>query len=298
MRFAKYQGIGNDFVMFADPQDELRLTPEIVRALCDRRFGIGADGVIRVAPAGGDADFFMDYVNSDGSLGEMCGNGIRCLAVFAAAEGLTDEDELKVETRAGLKTITVAGDGIRVDMGPPRFRPDDVPVAWRGDNALHAKVELPDEVVEAACLSMGNAHAVLFVDDLAAVPLTDLGPRIETHPMFPAGTNVEFVVVESPGRIAMSVWERGSGQTLACGTGACAAAVAARLLRGADETVTVAMPGGELEVEWSGSIDDVRPVFMTGPAVKSFEGDVDLASLGRPAEAARASFELPAEAAR
>ena len=277
MRFAKYQGAGNDFVMFADPDDGLRLTPEVVRALCDRRFGIGADGVIRVAPPTGGGDFFMDYVNSDGSLGEMCGNGIRCLAVFAAAEGLTDATELRVETRAGMKTVWVADGGIRVDMGPPRFRPADVPVLWRGDDALHAKVELDDQVVEAACLSMGNAHAVLFVDDLDDVPLTDLGPRIETHPMFPAGTNVEFVVVESAQRVAMSVWERGSGRTMACGTGACAAAVAARLLRGADDTVTVAMPGGELTVEWSGSISDVQPVYMTGPAVKSFEGDVELA---------------------
>jgi diaminopimelate epimerase len=276
MRFAKYQGIGNDFVMFADPDDRLRLTPETVRALCDRRFGIGADGVIRVAPAQGPGDLFMDYVNSDGSLGEMCGNGIRCLAIFAAAEGLTTASELKIETRAGLKRIWVAGDGIRVDMGPPAFRPEDVPVLWQGDDALHAKVELEDEVVEAACLSMGNAHAVMFVDDLEGVPLTDIGPRIETHSMFPAGTNVEFVVVESPERIAMSVWERGSGQTMACGTGACAAAVAARLLRGTDAAVTVAMPGGELAVEWSGSIDDVQPVYMTGPAVKSFEGDVEL----------------------
>jgi diaminopimelate epimerase len=287
MRFAKYQGIGNDFVMFADPDDRLRLSSETVRALCDRRFGIGADGVIRVAPGGGGGDFFMDYVNSDGSLGEMCGNGIRCLAVFAAAEGLTEASELKVETRAGLKTVWVADDGIRVDMGPPAFRPDEVPVLWQGDDALHAKVELDDEVVEAACLSMGNAHAVLFVEDLASVPLREVGPRIETHPMFPAGTNVEFVVVESPERIAMSVWERGSGQTLACGTGACAAMVAARLLRGAEPRVTVAMPGGELSVEWAGRFDDVQPVYMTGPAVKSFEGDVELPSGGGPAGAAR-----------
>jgi diaminopimelate epimerase len=132
---------------------------------------------------------------------------------------------------------------------------------------------------------MGNAHAVLFVDDLGAVPLTDLGPRIETHPMFPAGANVEFVVFESPERISMRVWERGSGQTLACGTGACAAAVAARLLRETDPTVTVAMPGGELTVEWTGSISDVQPVYMTGPAVKSFEGDVDLRLFGSSAEA-------------
>nr|MDQ3957186.1 diaminopimelate epimerase [Actinomycetota bacterium] len=269
MRFSKYQGIGNDFVMLADPDDRLRLTPEMVRALCDRRFGIGADGVIRVAPPAGEGDFFMDYVNSDGSVGEMCGNGIRCLAVFAAEEGLTTATELKIETRAGLKTIGVEDGGIRVDMGPPAFRPEDVPVAWQGADALHAKVELEDEVVEAACLSMGNAHAVLYVADLAMAPLRDLGPRIETHPMFPQKTNVEFVVVESSGRIAMSVWERGSGETMACGTGACAAAVASRLLRDTDPRVTVAMPGGELTVEWAGSIEDVQPVYMTGPAVKT-----------------------------
>jgi diaminopimelate epimerase len=277
MRFAKYQGIGNDFAMIADPDDRLELTSEMVRKLCDRRFGVGGDGVIRVAPGRDGADFFMDYVNSDGSVGEMCGNGIRCLAVFARAEGLTDLTELKVSTRAGLKVVTVEDGGrVRVDMGPPIFSPADIPVEWPGSDALHAKIELDDQIVEAACVSMGNPHAVLFVDDPADAPVTTLGPTIEKHRAFPHGANVEFIKVESPERIRMRVWERGSGETLACGTGACAAAVIGHLLGGTSQKVMVALPGGELEVEWAGSLDEEKTVFMTGPAVRSFDGDLDL----------------------
>lgn len=278
MRFAKYQGTGNDFVMLSDPDDRTRLTPELVKALCDRRFGIGGDGVIRVTRAA-DAGFFMDYVNSDGSVGEMCGNGIRCLAVFVRDEGLTDAATIEVDTRAGRKTVEVLGDGVRVDMGAPIFDPPEVPVLWDGADALHVKVELDDEVVEAACLSMGNPHAVLFVDDPSSAPVTSVGPVIEHHEMFPNMTNVEFVTVEDQSRIRMRVWERGSGETLACGTGACAAAVAARLLRQTDEEVTVAVPGGELTVAWAGSLETDAPVYLTGPAVKSFEGEIDVDGL-------------------
>jgi diaminopimelate epimerase len=278
VKFAKYQGTGNDFVMLLDLEDRIVLDPHRVTALCDRRFGIGADGVIRVAPSD-SADFFMDYVNSDGSIGEMCGNGIRCLARYVLAEGVTDATSIRVDTRAGLKVVELAGDDVRVDMGPPIFEPARIPVDWNGADALHAKIELPDEIVEAACLSMGNPHAVLFVDDPATAPVRTRGPEIERHDSFPHGANVEFVTVESPERVRMRVWERGSGETLACGTGACAAAVAARVLRGTNETVTVALPGGELTVEWAGSLDSETPVFMTGPAVKSFEGEVDLESL-------------------
>ncbi|MEA2476190.1 MAG: diaminopimelate epimerase, partial [Actinomycetota bacterium] len=231
MRFAKYQGVGNDFVMLADPGDALEVTGDLARALCDRRFGIGADGVIRVAPSD-EADLFMDYVNSDGSVGEMCGNGIRCLALFAREQGMTTASELVVDTRAGIKEVSVLGNGlVRVDMGAPAFAPQDIPVEWPGTDALHAKVELDDGVVEVACVSMGNAHAVSFVDDPDAISVEVIGPRIETHEMFPRMTNVEFAVVEAPDRVRMRVWERGSGQTLACGTGACAVAVAAHLLR-------------------------------------------------------------------
>lgn len=277
MRFSKYQGVGNDFVVLADPRDELALTADLVRHLCDRRFGIGADGVIRVGPGTNGADLFMDYVNSDGSIGEMCGNGIRCLALFAREQEMTDQTELKVSTRAGLKTVTVLPDGrVRVDMGPPIFKPVDVPVVWDGPEALHAKLELPDGIVEAACLSIGNPHAVLFVDDPESAPVTTLGPVIEKNPAFPHGANVEFARVEAPRRVTMRVWERGSGETMACGTGACAVAVAARLLGGAESNMTIVLPGGELEIEWKGTLEIESPILMTGPAVKSFDGEIAL----------------------
>lgn len=276
MRFAKWHGIGNDFVMFADPDEKVTLSPEMVRALCDRRTGIGADGVIRAGPGSDGTDLFMDYVNSDGSIGEMCGNGIRCLALFARREGLTDKDELQVGTRAGTKVVWIDGDRVRVDMGAPIFDPKQVPVAWPGREALHAKITLEDRTLEAACVGMGNPHAVLFVDDPATTDVAHIGPRVEWNPLFPNGTNTEFITVESPTRVRMRVWERGSGETLACGTGAAAVAVVARLLGGAEENLTVALPGGDLELEWAGSLEDEQSVFMTGPAVESFSGEVDV----------------------
>jgi diaminopimelate epimerase len=274
LRFAKYQGTGNDFVMLADPRDELELTPSLVRRLCDRRFGIGADGVIRVAPSE-RADFFMDYINSDGSLSEMCGNGIRCLAVFARTEGLTNEDVIDVDTRSGVKSVTVEGDAVRVNMGAPIFDPEAIPVVATGPDALHTKLQLDDEVVEAAVLSMGNPHAVLFVESAAGAPVTTLGPRLETHPAFPNKANIEFVTVDAPDRISLRVWERGARETLACGTGACAGAVGARLLRDAEPKITAGLRGGELQIEWAGSLTDEKPVFMTGPAVEVFTGELD-----------------------
>ena len=277
MRFAKYHGIGNDFVMLADPNDEIELSPEAVARLSDRHFGVGGDGVIRVAPGADGADLFMDYVNSDGSIGEMCGNGIRCLAVFALEQRLATGPTIRVQTRAGLKVVEVQQDGrVRVDMGAPIFAPATIPVKWDEADALHAKFELDGEMLEAACLSMGNPHAILWVDDPKSAPVTTLGPRLERHPSFPNGTNVEFAHVLSPERVEMRVWERGSGETLACGTGAAAVGVAARLLGGANERVTVVLPGGELDIEWSGSLEKESPVFMTGPVVKAFEGELDL----------------------
>ena len=276
MEFAKYQGTGNDFVMIADPEDELTLDRDVVRRLCDRRFGVGADGVIRVAPGRGEGGFFMDYLNSDGSIGEMCGNGIRCLALFARAEGLTSESTIDVETRAGLKRVEIKGDLVRVDMGAPIFEPNEIPVEVDGLDPLHAKIQTDQGVFEAACLSMGNPHAVLFVDDPLTAPVTTLGPVLETHPAFPNRVNVEFAAVEAPERVRMRVWERGSGETLACGTGACAVAVASRLLANTDQRVTIVLPGGELDVEWRGSLEDDAPVYLTGPAVESFRGELDL----------------------
>ncbi|MDP9301886.1 MAG: diaminopimelate epimerase [Actinomycetota bacterium] len=272
MRFAKYQGTGNDFVMVADPRDALKLSAEAVRRVCDRRFGIGADGVIRVAPGRDGGELLMDYVNSDGSVGEMCGNGIRCLALFAREEGMTSAGELRVETLGGVKTIELQPGGrVRVDMGPPIFSPRDIPVDLIGDDVLRARLSTE---VEVACLSMGNPHAVLFVEDPQEAPVTTLGPTIEHHPAFPNGTNVEFVRVLSPERVRMRVWERGSGETLACGTGACAAAVATRLLVGGGRRITVELPGGEVEVEWAGSLHQQAPVFLTGGAAKVYDGEI------------------------
>lgn len=276
MRFAKYHGIGNDFVMIADPKDELTLSQDQVRALADRRFGVGGDGVIRVAPGRGQGDFFMDYVNSDGSIGEMCGNGIRCLALFAQAEGLTDKNDLLIETRAGLMKLEVSGDTVRVDMGAPIFDAARIPVEIEEVDPLHAKLQTEQGMVEAACLSMGNPHAVLFVEDPLTAPVTTLGPILENHPAFPNKVNVEFAVVEAPDRVRMRVWERGSGETLACGTGAAAVAVASRLLGGAERKMTIVLPGGELALEWQGTVEEEAPVYMTGPAVRSFEGELDL----------------------
>jgi diaminopimelate epimerase len=276
MRFEKWHGIGNDFVMLADPDDRVTLTPETVKALCDRRFGIGADGVIRVAPGPDGTHLFMDYVNSDGSVGEMCGNGIRCLALFARAHRLAASDELKVATRAGVRTVWIEGDRVRVDMGAPIFEPALIPVRWDEPDALHAKIELDDQTIESTILSVGNPHAVMFVEDPEQIDVPTLGRKIETNAIFPNGTNAEFVTVESPARVRMRVWERGSGETLACGTGAAAVAVASRLLGGVGSKVTVALPGGELEVEWAGSLTDEQPIFMAGPAVEAFSGEVDL----------------------
>lgn len=281
LEFAKYQGIGNDFVMLSDPQDELKLTADLAAQLCDRRFGIGADGVIRVAPGRNGAELFMDYLNSDGSTGEMCGNGIRCLALFARHEGLSSSERMVVGTRAGDKIVEISGEHVRVDMGAPIFGPALIPVRWDGADALQMKLEMDtdvvtDDVIELACLSMGNPHAVLFTSDVEAAPVRSLGPLLERHPAFPQGTNVLFVDPSSTEEIRMRVWERGSGETLACGTGACAAAVASRLLAGTPEQTTVVLPGGRLHIEWNGSVERERSVFMTGPAQRSFTGAVEL----------------------
>jgi diaminopimelate epimerase len=172
--------------------------------------------------------------------------------------------------------VAVQADGrVRVDMGPPEFAPAEIPVRWEGPDALRARLTLDATELEVACLSMGNPHAVLFVEDPAQAPVTTLGPTIEHHAAFPHGANVEFVRVLSPELIRMRVWERGSGETLACGTGACAAAVASRLLAGVGERITVELPGGEVEVEWRGSVEESSPVFLTGGAAKVFEGEIE-----------------------
>jgi diaminopimelate epimerase len=276
IEFVKSHGCGNDFVLIEDLRDHLRVPAGVVRRLCDRHMGIGADGLIRIAPAP-DADFFMDYYNADGAVAEMCGNGIRCLAKYVADRGLWSGDKMRVSTRAGTKDLELFRDAggrvnrVRVDMGSPVLDRGSIPVAGPGADALHEPLSVDGHSFEAACVSMGNPHAVLFVPHLAAVPFELIGPKVERLEIFPARTNVEFVEVLSRDEVRVRVWERGVGETLACGTGACATAVATSLRGLTGRRVAVHLPGGTLDVEWA---EDGR-VFMTGPAEEVFRGVLD-----------------------
>lgn len=273
-------GTLNDFVVFHDLSSSVELSPEQVARICDRRAGIGADGVIVVRPDE-SADFFMDYTNSDGSLAEMCGNGIRCLAKYAYDNGLTTDTSIRVRTRAGIKTLELSPgpDGkietVRVDMGGPIFDPPLIPVDVRTDSVpvVDYRIEARGQAFDATILSMGNPHCVIFVpDDPEALPAL-YGPTIETHPLFPAKTNVEFVRVLDRSHILMRVWERGSGETFACGTGACASAVAARLKAMVDTEVTVHLKGGDLRVDWQSLTSSV---LMSGPSVLVYDGTINI----------------------
>jgi diaminopimelate epimerase len=278
---AKYHGTGNDFVLLEDLEDRRPLDPALVAALCDRRTGVGADGVIRVVAGEGDDDFFMDYRNADGSLAEMCGNGVRCLGKLVFERGLTDRTELEVGTLAGRRHLSVdVRDGVvvavTVGMGSPAFARSAIPMEGPADEPfLTEPFELGDgRTVKATALSMGNPHLVLFLDDdPAAEPVATIGPRLEHHAWFPRQTNVEFAQPRGDGLVAR-VWERGSGETMACGTGACAVAVAANEAGLVPATTTVTFPGGTLGVR---RLED--DVLLTGPAVRVFEGTVDPAWL-------------------
>jgi diaminopimelate epimerase len=289
MRFAKYHGTGNDFVMIEDLDDRIHLTPAVIAALCDRHRGVGGDGLIRIAPTR-DADFFMDYYNAEGAPAEMCGNGIRCLAKAVFDGGLTSRTELDVLTRAGVKHLVLdVSDGavrtVTVDMGAPSFERASIPMA--GDPSgtfIGQTLDVMGRTYPATALSMGNPHVVLFLepeDDLSAVDVPRIGSTVEHRPDFPNRTNVEFVKVID-GRVHVRVWERGVGETMACGTGACAALVASSLASLTDRTTEVEFPGGVLRVAW-GSDDHV---VLTGPAVRVFEGEIDDAWLASPQSAA------------
>ena len=277
--FTKSHGAGNDFVLVADLDDRLGLLDgKLVAALCDRHQGVGADGLIRIAPSD-DADFFMDYYNADGGVAEMCGNGIRCLAKYVADRGLAAGETMRVDTRAGVKDLVLyrGADGlvdrVRVDMGPPILERGEIPVAGSGD-PLHVPVSVDGASYDAACVSMGNPHAVIFVARLADVPVERHGPAIERSESFPAKTNVEFTEVLSQDAVRVRVWERGVGETQACGTGACATAVAANLRGLTGREVAVHMPGGRLDIAWT-----AETVFLTGPVVEVFHGTFDDAAI-------------------
>jgi diaminopimelate epimerase len=270
LRFTKMHGLGNDFVVLDGVRQRVELTPEMVRALADRHFGIGCDQVLVVEPAQGQADFRYRIFNADGSEVEHCGNGARCFVVFARDQGLTTKRELRVETSNGLIVPRLEDDGqVTVDMGPPRLRPDEVPFLG-GSGAPVEPLDVDGAPVEVSVLSMGNPHAVQVVTSLDAAPVTTQGPRLERHPRFPQGVNAGYMQVVDRATIRLRVWERGAGETLSCGTGACAAAVAG-IRRGLlDSPVRVITQGGELAIAWRG---DGGPVLMTGPAQVVFEGE-------------------------
>lgn len=277
LRIWKYHGTGNDFVMLEDLEDERPLTGGLVTALCDRHTGVGGDGVIRVTRGlDVDTDFFMDYMNADGSLAEMCGNGIRCLGKLVYERGHTDATELEVGTRAGTRHLSLGvADGIveqvTVGMGPPAFERGKIPMAGPVDEPfLTEPFEIEGRTMKATAVSMGNPHLVLFVEqDPAAVDVRSIGPKVEHDPRFPEKTNVEFAVVDDGG-LKVRVWERGSGETLACGTGACAAHVAANEAGLVPARAEVRFPGGTLVVERTAD-----EVLLTGPAERVFEAVLD-----------------------
>ena len=277
----KYHGTGNDFVMLEDLADEHPLAEAFVAAVCDRHTGIGADGVIRVTRGQADGeDFFMDYRNADGSLAEMCGNGIRCLGKLVHERGHTTATELEVGSRGGTKHLSLdVRDGVvgsvTVGMGPALFPRGQIPMDGPADQPfLTEPFEVDGRTFKASALSMGNPHLVLFVeDDPARIDVRTLGPRIEHDPRFPQKTNVEFVAVED-GAVRVRVWERGSGETMACGTGACAALVAANEAGFVPARAEVRFPGGTLIVERTQD-----EIFLIGPAERVFEATLDEAWL-------------------
>lgn len=281
LSFTKMHGLGNDFIVIDDRAEELDFDPEAVEWFCDRNFGIGADGLMLVRPATvPGADFSWWFRNADGSVAEMCGNGIRCFAKYVVDHGLVpaDQDDVAVETLVGIMRISVtrAYDGTMhlatVDMGEPVLKPAEIPTNMLcGDNddmVINCPLETEVGTFDVTPVSMGNPHVVLFVDDVEEADVWEIGPAIETHELFPKKTNVEFAQLMGEDRIRLRVWERGVGETLACGTGACATVVAVSLMcRGGREAV-VELPGGELAIRWAE--DD--HVFMTGPAEEVFSG--------------------------
>jgi diaminopimelate epimerase len=276
LRVWKYQGTGNDFAMTHDPDDRRALSPEEVAAICDRRCGVGADGAIRVTTVDGRP--FMDYRNADGSLAEMCGNGLRCVAVFLRDVAGVAHDTIEVGTRSGVRrTELLPGGRVRVDMGEPNFTKAAIPMrgpAW--EHFLEEPLELGNGVsIRASAVSMGNPHLVLFLDeDPDRYHVAHIGAALGRDGRFPEGTNVEFAKVAADGIVAR-VWERGSGETMACGSGACAIAVTANEAGLVDRRATVRFPGGTLEVERL----ETGSVTLTGPAARVFETTVDVAAL-------------------
>ena len=292
--FTKMHGLGNDFILIDCRHLKLDNLPELSKILCHRRFGVGADQMLLLFDSQ-DADFMMRIFNADGSEVEMCGNGIRCLAKYIWARNISDKKILSIATPAGIIRPEKAGDLVKVDMGEPVFEPEKIPVNISQQSTVNSQqsnpflppfskggrgrvidypLQIEDSEFRITCVSMGNPHAVIFVENLSQFPVPYYGTRIENHSLFPKKTNVEFVVVLTPKEISMRVWERGSGETMACGTGASAAAVASNIKGLTEKEVTVHLLGGDLFIEWSRD----NHIYMTGPAVEVFEGEFEINS--------------------
>lgn len=281
LEFTKSHGTGNDFIIVENFDNQFDLTSKAVAVLCNRHYGIGADGFL-IATNSEEADFQMIYFNADGSRAEMCGNGLRCLAKYLYDRGHTSKESFKIETLAGIKKVDLLFDeskvvGAKVEMGSPSFAPQDVPILVKdAKEVVDYPIKTEKGSFEVNALSVGNPHCVVFVENVEKVPLRSWGYQLESHPLFPEKTNVEFVQVVNKQEIKMRVWERGVGETLACGTGACAAVVAAAKKGLVSETSIVKVAGGELVVEWRGV-----KLFLAGPAEEVFVGFLNADFLGK-----------------
>ncbi|SUX55390.1 diaminopimelate epimerase [Chromobacterium vaccinii] len=274
LKFSKMHGLGNDFMVIDGVRQTVSLAPEQIRLLGNRQLGIGFDQLLLVEPAReAGHDFRYRIFNNDGGEVEQCGNGARCFAKFVRDQGLTGKSRIEVETARGVISPEYLGDGLaRVDMGVPRFSPADLPFLADAE-ALTYALPLAGGACEIGIASMGNPHAVQLVDDVDAAPVAEIGPRIESHPAFPKRVNAGFMQIVNRGEIRLRVYERGAGETLACGTGACAAVACGIRWGLLDARVTVHARGGDIVIEWAG---ESSPVIMTGPAVTVFQGEIEL----------------------
>lgn len=280
MKFTKMHGLGNDYVYVNCFEEKIDNPPAVARFVSDRHFGIGSDGLIMINPSK-TADFEMEMYNADGSRGEMCGNGIRCVAKYVYDYGLTDKTQISVETLGGIKYLDLTvEDGkvslVKVDMGKPELEADLIPIISEREQVIDEPIEVDGKEYHMTGVSMGNPHAVIYVDDVKGLDLEKIGPKFENHERFPKRINTEFVHCIDRQTVEMRVWERGSGETLACGTGACAVAVSSILNNLTDTQVTVKLLGGDLQIEWDREKDRV---FMTGPVTVVFDGVIDITEI-------------------
>ena len=277
MKFTKMHGIGNDYVYVNCFEESVKNPAEVSKFVSDRHFGIGSDGLILISPSA-IADFRMNIYNADGSQAEMCGNGIRCVAKYVYDYGLTDKTEISVETLAGIKYLRLQVENgkvasVEVNMGAPILEPKEIPVAVEESPVVNVPVEVKGKIYHMTCVSMRNPHAIIFMNNVKDLDIAAIGPYFENHTVFPKRTNTEFVEVLDRNTVNMRVWERGSDETLACGTGACATTVACILNDKTENEVTVHLLGGDLKIRWD---REANQVYMTGPATVVFDGEITL----------------------